>query len=105
MAANRTGTSTWKKTATLALHLAKARGQWHCPYCNVILDYENRRASNGAQVDHIRADANGGNAEQQNLQICCARCNQSKGNRTAPKRATAIARTPLITPLITSRKW
>lgn len=101
MASSRTGTSTWKKAVRLALHIAKARGQWRCPYCNVLLDYDNRTAPNGAQVDHIRADANGGSSEQENLQVCCAHCNQSKSNRAAPKSKTVMAKTPLKT----SRIW
>lgn len=101
MATNRTGTATWKKASKLALHLAQARGQLYCLYCPVLLDYKNRTAPNGAQVDHIRADANGGSDEQGNLQVCCARCNQSKGNRSAPKSKSVMARKPLRT----SRVW
>ncbi|WP_430517297.1 HNH endonuclease [Glutamicibacter creatinolyticus] len=101
MATSRTGTTEWLKAVRLALHIAQANGIHQCPYCGTTLDYKNRRKPNGAQVDHKLADAHGGSIEQHNLHVCCARCNQSKGKRTAPKRKTVLAKQPLRT----SRNW
>ncbi|WP_417373000.1 HNH endonuclease [Glutamicibacter protophormiae] len=101
MATSRTGTAEWKKTVQLALHQAKAQGQRHCPYCQIGLNYTDRRAFNGAQVDHIVPHSKGGTNELANLVICCRTCNISKGNRPAPKSKTIMAKTPLKT----SRTW
>lgn len=101
MATSRTGTTEWFNISRQVLRDAQDRGQTQCIYCPVTLDYINRRAPNGAQVDHIKADANGGPTDYHNLQVCCARCNQSKSNRPAPKSKTIMAHTPLRT----SRKW
>ncbi|POH58278.1 HNH endonuclease [Arthrobacter glacialis] len=101
MATSRTGTTEWLNISRQVIRDAQDRGQTRCVYCPAILDYKNRRAPNGAQVDHIKADANGGSSEHHNLQVCCAHCNQSKSNRGKPKAKTIMAKTPLKT----SRVW
>ena len=101
MATSRTGTSQWLNVRDHALRLAQQAGQTTCPYCGIELDYNNRRQHNGAWVDHIQADANGGTSTIENLQVCCARCNMSKSNRAAPKQKTILKRQPLKT----SRQW
>ena len=101
MATSRTGTSAWLKVAALALHLAQANHQTGCIYCGIGLDYQDRRAKNGAQVDHILPASRGGTNELSNLVVCCRTCNISKGNRLAPKTKSILARQPLKT----SRNW
>lgn len=101
MATSRTGTSQWKKVRKRALHLAQAQGKDRCPYCRVELDYTQGLKPNSAEPDHVFAHANGGQDTLENLSVCCRRCNQSKGNRPAPKTSTVLA----VKPLKTSRKW
>lgn len=101
MATSRTGTSQWKKVRKRALHLAQAQGMDRCPYCTVILDYEISLTPSSAEPDHVFAHANGGQDKLENLLVCCRKCNQSKGNRPAPKTKTILAAKPLKT----SRKW
>ena len=104
MATSRTGTSTWKKVRKRALHLAQARGVTHCPYCKVLLDYQTGRTPSSAEVDHITAHSKGGQDRLDAVQVICRKCNQSKGDRAAPRIITA---TPPLTfkPLRTSREW
>ncbi|MGM7776123.1 HNH endonuclease [Arthrobacter sp. KNU-44] len=66
-----------------------------------MLDYETSRTPPSAEVDHIVAHANGGQDALDNVAVCCRRCNQSKGNRTAPKTQSVLAAKPLKT----SRRW
>lgn len=101
MATSRTGTSQWKKVRKRALHLAQAQGIDRCPYCRVELDYETSRTPASAEPDHVIAHANGGQDRVDNVAICCRKCNQSKGNRPAPKTKTVLAAKPLKT----SRAW
>lgn len=102
MATHRTGTNEWKNNITpKVLKDAQSKGQYDCPYCGVELDYKNRTAPNGAQVDHILAVANGGTNEYHNLHVCCRTCNISKGKRNTPKRQTILNAQPLNT----SRTW
>lgn len=65
------------------------------------LNYQDRRAFNGAQVDHIIPHSKGGTDDRSNLIVCCRQCNISKGNRIAPKTKSILARQPLKT----SRQW
>lgn len=101
MATSRTGTSQWKKVRKRALHLAQAQGIDRCPYCRVTLDYVTSRTPSSAEPDHVFAHASGGQDTLDNLLVCCRKCNQSKGNRPAPKTATVLKAKPLKT----SRKW
>lgn len=101
MATSRTGTTEWFNISRQVLRDAQDRGQTQCIYCPVTLDYINRRAPNGAQVDHIVPHNKGGSDHPSNLLVCCRTCNISKGNRAAPKPKTVMAHTPLKT----SRKW
>ncbi|WP_180967249.1 HNH endonuclease [Zhihengliuella halotolerans] len=101
MATSRTGTSTWKKVRAKALRLAQARGQDSCPYCGVTLDYIVSRTPRSAEPDHAYAHAKGGQDHIDNLIVICRRCNQSKGDRPAPKSQTIMAAKPLRT----SRQW
>ena len=101
MATSRTGTSQYKKARKKALHQAKANGVERCPYCKVILDYDVGLKPNSAETDHVIAHARGGQDHVDNLKVCCRRCNQSKGDRPAPKTSTVLA----VKPLKTSRRW
>ena len=101
MATSRTGTSQWKKVRKRALYLARQQGITHCPYCKVKLDYDITRTPSSAEPDHVFAHANGGEDKLENLRVCCRKCNQSKGDRPAPKTSTVLARKPLKT----SRRW
>lgn len=101
MATSRTGTSQWKKVRKRALHLAQVRGHAHCPYCQVELDYKVSRTPASAEPDHITPHAKGGQDRLDNVAVCCRRCNQSKGNRLAPKGSTVLDAKPLKT----SREW
>lgn len=101
MATSRTGTTQYLKARKKSLRLAQAQGITHCPYCGVMLDYEVTRKPNSAEPDHVIAHAKGGQDHVDNLSICCRRCNQSKGDRPAPKAKTILAAKPLKT----SRRW
>ncbi|WP_412883840.1 HNH endonuclease [Arthrobacter phoenicis] len=101
MTTSRTGTSTWKKLRKRALHLAQAQGLTHCPYCSVQLDYAISLTPCSAEVDHVIPHSKGGRDRRDETQVICRRCNQSKGNRPAPKRVTVLKANPLRT----SRQW
>jgi 5-methylcytosine-specific restriction enzyme A len=101
MATSRTGTSQYKKARKRALHLAQAQSLTHCPYCGIELDYVNSLRPNSAETDHVIAHAKGGQDHVNNLAVCCRHCNQSKGDRPAPKTKTILATKPLKT----SRQW
>jgi 5-methylcytosine-specific restriction protein A len=103
MATSRTGTSVWKKVRKRALHLAQAQGLTHCPYCKVWLNYTVSLTPSSAEVDHITAHARGGQDRLDSVQVICRRCNQSKGDKPAPRSATTSA--PVTGPLKTSRQW
>lgn len=104
MATSRTGTSTWKKVRKRALHLAQAQGLTHCPYCKVPLNYAVSLTPSSAEVDHITAHAKGGQDRLDAVQVICRKCNQSKGDRTAPRIVTTVPAVALK-PLRTSREW
>lgn len=101
MATSRTGTATWKRISRQAKKLAKANGQTRCPHCGVTLDYDVGLTPCSAEADHIIPHAKGGRDELSNVIVVCRRCNQSKGNRQAPKATTVMA----VKPLKTSRRW
>ncbi|QCB97130.1 HNH endonuclease [Arthrobacter sp. PAMC25564] len=101
MATSRTGTSQWKKLRAKVLHKAQAQGRTQCPYCGVTLNYQQGLRPNSAEVDHIIPHARGGQDVEENAIACCRRCNQSKGNRPAPRTAVLMAAKPLRT----SRQW
>lgn len=101
MATSRTGTAQWKNVSAKVIKDAINAGIEHCPYCRIRLNYQDRRAFNGAQVDHILPASRGGTNELSNLVVCCRTCNISKGNRLAPKTKSILARQPLKT----SRNW
>ncbi|GAA2941004.1 HNH endonuclease [Glutamicibacter bergerei] len=101
MATSRTGTTAWLNTARLVIRDAQDRGQTNCLYCKQRLNYKDRRAFNGAQVEHMIPYSKGGSDHPSNLIVICRTCNISKGNRQAPKVKTVMANKPLRT----SRKW
>lgn len=101
MATSRTGTSTWKKIRKRALHLAQAQGIDRCPFCTVRLNYEVSLTPTSAEVDHIVPHSKGGQDVLENVRICCRNCNQSRGDRPAPKTAVVLKAKPLRT----SRVW
>lgn len=101
MATSRTGTSTWKKVRKRALHLAQAQGITNCPFCRCHLDYAVSLTPSSAEVDHIVPHSKGGQDVLANTRICCRNCNQSRGDRPAPKTVTILKATPLKT----SRAW
>ena len=99
MATSRTGTATWKRVRAQAIRRAQRAGITNCRHCKVLLDYIVGRTPASAEVDHLRPYANGGTDHIDNVEVICRLCNQSKGNRNAPK-AKNIPQT-----LKTSRKW
>ncbi|MDR2256995.1 MAG: HNH endonuclease [Arthrobacter sp.] len=101
MATSRTGTSQWKKARSQAINRALRLEQHTCPFCNTELNYQQGRQPNSPEVDHIVPHSKGGTNDPSNLRIICRRCNQSRGNRTAPKTKAR----PSPTPLRVSRKW
>jgi len=58
-------------------------GSARCVYCGDKVS--NESGPNKVNVDHVQAKANGGNNTQQNGQVTCQYCNQSKGTSPAPK--------------------
>lgn len=101
MGASRTGTTHWLKLAAQAKHLAQVQGQTQCPWCDTRLNYHRGLLPNSAEPDHIIPHAQGGRDTLDNLRIICRRCNQSKGDKAKPKRATILRHKPLRT----SRVW
>jgi len=99
MATSRTGTATWKRVRSQALARAQRNGHTNCPHCNTILNYTQGLQPDSAEPDHIIPFAMGGRDHVDNLVVICRRCNQSKGNKDAPKTKT------MPKPLKTSRKW
>ena len=99
MATSRTGTAEWKKLRLRILKRAQRQGITHCPnpQCGVLLDYKVGRKPNSAEADHIVPHSLGGKDTLENGTVLCRHCNQSKGNRAAP-RATIPQPT-------TSRQW
>lgn len=70
---NRVGTRAWRKIRDAVLE----RDGWTCHYCR----------AEATTVDHVIPRSKGGTNEQSNLVAACVRCNASKGNRTAPRKA------------------
>ena len=54
-----------------------------CRYCNVDVEWNNRRGGDGGTYDHV--NPNGGSTLE-NLVVCCRACNSRKGRRT-PRQA------------------
>ena len=100
MATSRTGTADWKKRRTRALRHAQRIGIETCKYCAIALDYSQGLMPNSAEVDHVESYSRTGRNDGE-LQVICRRCNQSKGNKPAPKANTVMAHKPLKT----SRNW
>lgn len=107
MVTSRTGTTAWKNLRKYALRQAQLQGLTRCPSCKTPLNYLQGRTPSSAEVDHIIPHSRGGLDRIDNVTVLCRACNQSKGNRTAPKPKSVMARTPLVTkmPLKTSRDW
>lgn len=101
MTTSRTGTAQWKRVRKAALKRAQAEGITSCPWCGVLLNYDQGLLPNSAEPDHVVAWAHGGEDSVDNTSVCCRRCNQSKGNRAAPKLSTVQATKPLKV----SRQW
>ena len=100
MATSRTGTTQWLRIAKHAKKQAQRDGITNCKYCRVILDYEQGLKPNSAEADHVEAYSHTGSNDGE-IQIICRRCNQSKGNRPAPKKRVVLENKPLKT----SRRW
>jgi len=98
MATSRTGTATWKRVRAQALYRAKRNGVTHCRHCGVELNYDVSLLPESAEVDHLIPHSMGGKDHVDNTETICRLCNQSKGNRAAPKERN-------VKPLKTSRKW
>lgn len=104
MATSRTGTTTWKRVSRIAKRMAQAQGIERCMFCRCRLDYEVSLKPNSAEADHIIAHSRGGQDTLENCRVICRSCNQSRGNRMAPKGARKPPPKP-IEPLVTSRQW
>lgn len=98
---NRTATTAWKRIRDHTKRQARASGLTQCPTCHNTLNWDTGKQPNSAEVDHIVPHSRGGTDTPDNLRILCRRCNQSRGNRTAPKLATVMKARPLKT----SRRW
>lgn len=82
--AARNGSAKWcRPTTRLAVYL---RDGMACAYCG-------QGVEDGAalSLDHIVPYALGGGNEVTNLVTCCMRCNSSRGARTVPQFAKAVA--------------
>src|SRR4051812_43760197 len=55
------------------------RAGWRCEYCHLPVD----RVSLSVHVEHVFSRQHGGNDEDENLAISCARCNLLKGPNLA----------------------
>ena len=95
MATSRTGTAEWKATVRYVRREAQAQGLTHCPSCGQWLNWEVSRQPNSAEVDHIIPHSRGGSDRPDNARVWCRHCNQSRGNRDAPKPSTVQAIAPL----------
>lgn len=100
MATSRTGTTEWRRMRARTLRKAQRLGQRNCPWCGTVLDYEISLQPNSAEVDHVTAYSHTGSNGGE-LAVICRRCNQSKGNRDAPKLSTVMT----VKPLKVSRQW
>lgn len=98
---SRTGTTEWLRIRAYILKRDEANDVTHCRYCNTRLNYKVSRQPNSAEPDHIVPWERGGRNTEHNLISICRRCNQSKGNRNAPKQATLTKAKPLRV----SRQW
>lgn len=88
-----TSTATWRKTRAKVIANALNEEQYTCPYCGIHMDYEYSHRPNSAEVDHIDAYSKHGDTGR--YQVICKRCNQSKGNRAAPKAHIIASNKPL----------
>lgn len=95
MATSRTGTATWKATVAYVRREAQREGVERCPFCGVKLRWDVGRLPDSAEVDHVVPDSLGGSDGPDNARITCRLCNQSRGNRDAPKARTVSASAPL----------
>jgi ATP adenylyltransferase len=57
------------------------RDDWQCRSCGVRKDDQEFLARGPFHVDHIKPRSKGGASKMNNLQLLCARCNTTKGNR------------------------
>lgn len=71
------------QNSRLAIYL---RDGLACAYCSA-----NIESGTILSLDHIKAHNVGGTNEATNLITCCKRCNESKGKRTLPDFAKAVA--------------
>lgn len=72
-----------RQTTRLAIYL---RDGLACCWCGDAVE-------NGAQLtlDHVVPHSKGGSNDPANLVTCCHRCNSSRGSRSVPKFAAAVA--------------
>jgi CRISPR/Cas system Type II protein with McrA/HNH and RuvC-like nuclease domain len=57
-----------------------------CAYCGSTME-----DGNSLSLDHIVPHSKGGTNHESNLVTCCSRCNSSRGNRSMPSFARAVA--------------
>lgn len=99
IATSRTGTARWKGVRKQALREAQTQGVTNCPDCGGILNYEQGRLPNSAEVDHIIPHARGGTDTLENVRVCCRQCNQRRGSKwlSASARNETRTTTTLVT--------
>lgn len=95
MATSRTGTARWKATVRYVRREAQRDGMENCPACGRLLRWDVGRLPDSAEVDHIIPHSKGGTDGPENARILCRTCNQSRGNRAAPKARVLQAAAPL----------
>ncbi len=92
---SRTATTEWRNIARYVKKTARDEGQETCPFCGVRLNWERGQRPNSAEVDHIVPHSQGGTDNVSNLRVVCRHCNQSRGNRMAPKPRVVQGAAPL----------
>lgn len=64
----------------------RSRDGNNCRYCNVVVDWKDRRSKVGGTYDHVIPISQGGENTYENVVVACRGCNGKKGART-PKEA------------------
>jgi 5-methylcytosine-specific restriction protein A len=95
MPSSRTGLTPHLKFRRAVLRRDEANGITHCPTCGTQLDYKISRKPNSAEPDHIIPTSLGGTNDPTNGRTICRRCNQSRGNKTAPTNTRQVKPSPI----------
>jgi 5-methylcytosine-specific restriction endonuclease McrA len=93
--ASRTGTTTYLKIRAKVIRAAKEDGIELCPFCRVVLNYDEPRLPESAEVDHIQPVSQGGEDTMDNLQVICRRCNLRKSDKVDRPGQKVDTRDPL----------